>query len=436
MTYSEAIDYLYHKTVSFETMGGAGYKPGLERVEILLEKFGNPHRSLKTIHVAGTNGKGSTASLIASVLQAAGYRVGLFTSPHLLDFRERIRINGEMISEEAVAAFVEAAEPLFKRKADRPSFFELTTAMAFDYFARQNTDYAVIEVGMGGRLDSTNVITPLVSIITNVSMDHTQYLGDTITKIAEEKAGIIKPGVPLILGNSRDADVNNVIKDVSFRQGAKVIPADRTQEIMMHFFQNDVYRLSTVHFGNLTLPLVGAFQIENAATVLQALLVLMEKGVKITPENVKKGFLEVAGQGLRARIEVLRERGPRIIADTGHNPGSWVYIANYLSDIRKERHVVCILGFSSDKDIKTVLSLIPRTIPLLFAKADSPRAKSSKALTRMAKSLGFAECLPFENVSEAYAYALESNPNKERLTIFIGGSFYLVGDFLRTGEVL
>lgn len=434
MTYQDAIDFLYHETKSFEQSGGDAYKPGLKRVEALLALCNNPHKKLKAIHVAGTNGKGSVSSLIASVLQTAGYKVGLFTSPHLIDFRERIRVNGEMIPERAVADFVDTLAPSVRSGAVDPSFFELTTAMAFSYFKAVGVDYAVIEVGMGGRLDSTNVITPLVSVITNVSMDHTQYLGDTLEKIAHEKAGIIKPGVPVVLGRSQEREVRSVVEETAYRQGSRLIISDRTPEVMMHFFKDDVNRLSTAHFGNITLPLIGNYQIENAATVLQTIILLREEGLNIPSEAVREGFLRVSEQGLRARLEVIKKENPRIVVDSGHNPGSWVYIATYIAGLTKERPVVCILGFSEDKDIEKVLSLLPRELPLIFTNAHSDRAKRAKALRFLATKMGFRDCLDFPDISSAYIHALEMNQEKEDLTIFVGGSFYLVGEFLRLQE--
>lgn len=434
MTYHEAIDFLYTETKSFEETGGDAYKPGLERVEALLSLLGNPHKALRTIHVAGTNGKGSVSSLIASVLQASGYRVGLFTSPHLVDFRERIRVGGEMIPEEEVTAFVERIAPAIRSREVEPSFFELTTAMAFDYFQKRGTDYAVIETGMGGRLDSTNVITPLVSVITNVSMDHTQYLGDTLEKIAYEKAGIIKPSVPVVLGRSREPEVRNVVEETAGRLASPLVLADRKQEITMYFMTDNTYRLSTIHFGNLTLPLIGIYQIENAVTTLETILLLREAGLEIPQEAVREGFARVRGQGLRARLEVIREKDPRVITDSGHNPGSWVYLAGYLNDLVKERPVVCILGFSEDKDIRKVLGLLPRDLPIIFTNAHTARAKNAAELRQLAEDLGFKKCTDVEDISSAYIYALDMDKRAGDFTIFVGGSFYLVGEFLRLIE--
>lgn len=431
MTYQDALDFLYHETKSFETMGGDAYKPGLERVDALLSLCDNPHQGLRMIHVAGTNGKGSVSSLIASVLQASGYRVGLFTSPHLIDFRERIRVNGEMISEKSVVKFVEFFAPLIRNGSVEPSFFELTTAMAFSYFREQQVDYAVIEVGMGGRLDSTNVITPMVSVITNVSLDHTQYLGNTLEAIAREKAGIIKPLIPVVLGRSQEREVRGVIEETAQRLGARLVLADRVQEIMMFFEERDTFRLSTIHFGSLTLPLLGSYQIENASTALQALLILKGQGLDITEESVQKGFREVSGQGLRARLEVIQETNPRIVIDAGHNPASWVYLSGYLEELVREREVICILGFSEDKDIDKVFSLLPRNLTLLFSNAHTDRAKKAKELREMAEGYRFRRCRDFDDVADAFRYALDVTRVQPNSTIFVGGSFYLVGEFLR-----
>ena len=428
MKYSDALNFLYNETISFEQSGADGYKPGLERVEALLDLCGRPHRSLKAIHVAGTNGKGSTAGLIASILQASGYRVGLFTSPHFIDFRERIRINGEMIPEENVSDFVERMMPFVRSKEIEPSFFELTTAMAFEYFRDEKVDYAVIEVGMGGRLDSTNVITPMLSVITNVSLDHTQYLGDTLQEIAKEKAGIIKPRVPVVLGRSQETEVRGVVVDTAMKNDAYLVMADRVQEIMMFFAADNGFKLSTQHFGNLTLPLFGAFQIENAATVLQSILLLRSEGINIPDEAVKEGFEKVREQGIRGRLEVIKDSNPRIIVDSGHNPGSWAYLGNYVSRLIKERPVVCILGFSADKDIRTVLDLLPRTLPIIFTEAANKRAKKGRELTALAADMGFKRTYYQRDFSSAYLYALDLGKGSGDFTIFIGGSFYLTGE--------
>ena len=431
MTYPEAIDFLYSETASFEASGAEGYKPGLERVEALLDHFGNPHRGLRTIHIAGTNGKGSVASLIASILTSSGYKVGLFTSPHLVDFRERIRIDGEMIPEERVTAFVDRAAPLVRNKTVDPSFFELTTAMAFDYFRAEGVDYAVIETGMGGRLDSTNVILPLVSIITNVSMDHMQYLGETLLEIAGEKAGIIKPFVPVVLGRSREPEVKRMVTEKAAEMEAPLVMADREPEIMMYFMSGNGYKLSTIHFGNLTLPLLGAFQIENAAPVLQTLLILRERGIEISQEAVREGFLKVSDRGLMGRLQVLRSSSPRIIIDSGHNPAAWYYLAGYLRENRKERNVVTVLGFSEDKDIEKLFSLIPSDLTIIFTKAHTPRAKSETALLRLARENGMTRCYSARDIADAFALARDFvRDNPDNSTIFVGGSFYLTGEFL------
>ncbi len=314
--YQQTLDWLFTQTPMFHRVGSAAYKPGLERTLELSAAFGSPHHDLRCIHVAGTNGKGSTASLIASVLTSAGYRTGLFTSPHLVDFRERIRIDGEMIGRDEVTGFVDT----FRERCPgmEPSFFELTTVMAFDYFARRGVDYAVIEVGLGGRLDSTNIIRPELSVITNISLDHTSLLGDTPAAIAAEKAGIIKAGVPVVIGRA-EGDVRQVFADRAAAVGAPIEFAC-DEPLVSAVCRADRNEYHAAAMGDFVCELSGECQAENANTVLHAL-----RHLPVGPDAIRTGFASVGAlTGLRGRWTILR-RDPVVIYDTGHNPGGWQY---------------------------------------------------------------------------------------------------------------
>lgn len=324
MTYEETLHYLYTSIPVFQHSGASAYKPGLGTSIALDDYLGNPHKAYKTIHVAGTNGKGSVSHLLAAILRQSGFKVGLYTSPHLVDFRERIRVNGKKISQDYVVDFVERHRSFFEPL--HPSFFELTSSMAFEYFRNQQVDYAVIEVGLGGRLDSTNIITPILSIITNISLDHTQFLGDTEEKIAAEKAGIIKKGVPALLGEAEKQSVYDVFKNKAEEVGAPFYYAQRMDMV------KDECRLTvggkwffpSVEYGEIQGELGGEVQVRNAVTVLSAIHILRtELGVDIIPEAVHEGFAHVTKlTGLMGRWQTLRSK-PTVICDTGHNVGGW-----------------------------------------------------------------------------------------------------------------
>lgn len=431
MTYQETIDYLFNQLPVFQHIGGSAYKPGLERVERLLELCGRPDHKLKTVHIAGTNGKGSSSSLIASVLHASGLKVGLFTSPHLVDFRERIRINGEMIPESFVIAFVERMRPLIPDDL-QPSFFELTTAMAFAYFVEQRVDIAVIEAGMGGRLDSTNVLHPLISLITNVSLDHTAYLGDTLAQIAVEKSGIIKPHTPIILGRSREEEVLEVVSKRAYEMEAPLILADRSSEVMMYTALPHLggYRLTTAQYGTLTLPLYGIYQLENARAVLEVLGQLRTQGYAITPDDVAWGFRHVAAVGLRGRLEVIRTEHPTTIIDTGHNPGAWTYLGQQLEEWQRDGGLVCLLGMAADKDVDVILSHIPTDATIFIAKAKGQRSMPAAELAAHARRRGITSITVEDDVFTAYSTALRYARERDIKTLFIGGSNFLIGELL------
>lgn len=431
MTYEQTIDYLFNQLPVFQNIGGSAYKPGLERIEQLLALCGNPHKSLRTVHIAGTNGKGSSSSLIASILQASGRKTGLFTSPHLVDFRERIRIDGEMIPKSYVTSFVERLLPQISPEL-QPSFFELTTAMAFAYFVESGVDIAVIEVGMGGRLDSTNVLQPLVSLITNVSMDHNAYLGDTLTKIATEKAGIIKPDTPVVLGRSQEPEVLSVVRERAEKLNAPLTLADHSPEVMMYVELPDLagYSLTTEHYGTFRLPLFGSYQIENSRAVLEVIGQLNKLGFNISNADIARGFLEVSNVGLRGRLEVLNAGRPTTVIDTGHNPGAWVYLGKQLAEWQTSGGLVCLLGMAADKDVEVVLSNVPKDTVCFIAKAKGQRSMNAEELAEHARHNGIKEIIVESDVYQAYLKAQEYARDHGVGTLFVGGSNFLVGELL------
>ena len=404
--YDQYTDYLFSQVPMFQNVGSNAYKEGLENTHILDEHFGHPHTQYRTIHVAGTNGKGSCSHTIASVLQEAGYKVGLFTSPHLTDFRERIRVNGTMIPEQYVMDFIDNERDFFEPL--HPTFFELTTALAFKYFAEQKVDVAVIEVGLGGRLDCTNIITPDISIITNISFDHVQYLGDTLAKIAGEKAGIIKHGVPVIIGE-KHPETTPVFTETAKREQAPLYFAE-------DFKPNKDYQYE----------LKGLYQSKNLQTSLCAIDQLIRNGYHITEENIQNGLLHVTHHtGLRGRWQIVRH-SPTVICDTGHNVGGIKYIAQQLKE-QKCQELRIVFGMVSDKDVNSVLELMPKKAKYYFCQASVKRAMPHHQLKRIAKQHNL-HGNSYKTVENAYKKALsQSNPND---CIFIGGSTFVVADFL------
>ena len=405
MTYEETVEYLFHVTPVFEKTGASAYKEGLGNTRALDEHFGHPHRQFKTIHVAGTNGKGSCSHTLAAILQSAGYKVGLYTSPHLVDFRERIRINGQCISKEYVVDFVEQERSFFEPL--HPSFFELTTAMAFKYFAEQAVDVAVIEVGLGGRLDCTNIITPVLSIITNISFDHTQFLGNTLAKIAGEKAGIIKKNVPVVIGETTPETLPVFQK----KAAAKSAP--------LHLAE----AFEVAH--DYDFELKGLYQQKNKQTILCAVNCL--KDVFTIPEEaIKKGMAHVCElTGLTGRWQTLQTR-PLVICDTGHNVGGWQYLAEQIK-AQTCKTLRIVFGMVDDKDINTVMQLLPKQAVYYFTQASSHRAIPVHKVQEIAKAHQL-EGMTFSNVKDAYQQAL-SDAHPEDF-IFVGGSSYLVADLL------
>ena len=430
MNYQETCEYLYNQMPMFEKQGATGYKEGLSNTLTLDEHFGHPHKAFATIHVGGTNGKGSVSHTIASILQESGYRIGLYTSPHLVDFRERIRVNGTPISENYVVEFVDKERAFFEPL--HPSFFEVTTAMAFKYFRDMEVDIAVIEVGLGGRLDCTNIITPLVSVITNISYDHTQFLGETLAEIAAEKAGIIKKGVPVVIGENHK-ETRAVFEAKAKEMEAPIIFAEDAPEVVSaHIMPNGGMLYTTKHLGDLEGDLGGIYQQKNLNTVLFALKQIALQGYLSPLQDdffeLKNGLKNVITHtGLMGRWQQIQDN-PQVVCDTGHNVGGWEYISQQLALVKnKQMHIV--FGMVNDKDVKGVLKLLPTDASYYFTQANSKRALQSQTLQAMAMELGLkGKCYPA--VREAYKAAMKAAGKDD--FIFVGGSSYVVGDFLRT----
>ena len=433
MTYKETTEYLFSQLPMFEKQGAAGYKEGLYNTKELDRHFGHPHRSYRTIHVAGTNGKGSCSHTLAAFLQECGYRVGLYTSPHLKDFRERIRVDGAPIGERYVADFVESERGFFEPL--HPSFFELTTAMAFKYFKEQGVDFAVVEVGLGGRLDCTNIIAPVLSVITNISFDHTQFLGDTLAKIAAEKAGIIKCGVPVVVGESLP-ETRPVFTAKAAESGAPIVFAEDDAEVTSARPDgNGGMAYATKHFGTLYGELGGIYQAKNANTVLTAIRQLTATGTvcatdgahsRSTAEAAKAAFARVSElTGLMGRWQKVRSR-PTVICDTGHNVGGWKYLGEQLRQVEcRKMHIV--FGMVDDKDIDGVLSLLPKQASYYFTKPSTKRALPEQSVKAKAQQHGMCG-ESFTSVGEAYEAARSAAGPDD--FIFVGGSSYVVADFL------
>lgn len=423
MTYKEATEYLFNSVPMFQNIGSSAYKEGLYNTLKLDEHFGHPHCKYRTIHVGGTNGKGSCCHTLAAILQAAGYKTGLYTSPHLTDFRERIRVNGEMIPEEEVISFVENERYFFEPLS--PSFFELTTALAFNYFAKAKVDVAVIEVGMGGRLDCTNIIQPDLSIITNISFDHMQFLGHTLGKIAAEKAGIIKKDTPVIIGESTD-ETRGIFCDKSLEMNAPIIFAEAKHQLVSSHLQRGVRIYRTTRWGELEGELTGICQEKNTATILTAVDTLRQSGYKLPLEAVKKGFKKVCElTGLRGRWQQTGT-APTIICDTGHNVGGLLYITEQLQSTPADKlHIV--IGMVNDKDIESVLKLLPKNACYYFTKASVKRALDEQRLQESAAAHGL-QGSAWPDVPSAFKAARKAATEKD--LIFIGGSTFVVADFL------
>ena len=426
MTYDETVQYLFNCAPPFQQVGGAAYKEGLSTTIALDNHLGNPHRRYRTIHVAGTNGKGSTSSTLAAVLQESGYKVGLYTSPHLVDFRERIKVNGKVASKEYVIGFVEAHREFFEPLS--PSFFELTTAMAFNYFAEQEVDVAVIEVGLGGRLDCTNIITPELSIITNISLDHTQFLGNTLAEIAAEKAGIIKPGISVVIGETTP-ETKAMFSRKAAGTGAPLYFAE--EEALLQEatpLPQGGYRYSTKPFGEIEGELGGYCQTKNTNTLLSAITKLQEQGFAISDDAVRKGFTNVCSTtGFTGRWQTI-DNAPRTVCDAGHNTGGIKYIVEQLErESKQHTRLRIVFGMVNDKDISSVLAMMPRDASYYFTQASIKRAMPADELERKAAGYGLVGG-HYPTVMEALQAAKADSATSD--FIFVGGSCFIVADLL------
>ncbi|WP_257656238.1 bifunctional folylpolyglutamate synthase/dihydrofolate synthase [Parapedobacter lycopersici] len=432
MLYEEAIDYLYTRLPMFTRDGASAFKKDLSNSLRLCAALGDPHRQFKSIHIAGTNGKGSTSHMLAAILQLAGYKTGLYTSPHLVDFRERIRINGVPIPKQEVAGFVDRSRSLVEEI--QPSFFELTMVMAFAYFARENVDIAVVETGLGGRLDSTNIIIPLFSVITNIGYDHMAMLGNTLPEIAAEKAGIIKPEVPVIVGE-RQEEVSGVFdRAAAERQSVLTYAAEQWQPVSQQ--RGEAYQeIEVVHRNDgehfrYALDLMGSYQARNLPGVLQAVTELRRQGYAIAEPDVSAALKQVQQlTGLRGRWETLSTR-PLVICDTGHNEDGWREV---LANIRATPHAALhlVIGVMRDKDLSHMLPLLPAHGRYYFCQVDMPRALPAVELLEQAQGYGLSGSA-FPGVMPALQAA--KTQAQEADLIFVGGSTFVVADLLASHD--
>lgn len=424
MNYQETLNYLYNSTPVFEHVGAVAYKEGLQNTLALDEHFGHPHTKYKTIHIAGTNGKGSCSHSIASILQEAGYKVGLYTSPHLVDFRERIRVNGKCISKERVIKFVAEEKDFFEPL--HPSFFELTTALAFKYFEEQKVDIAIIEVGLGGRLDCTNIISPILSIITNISFDHTQFLGNTLAKIAAEKAGIIKKGTPVIIGevNEQTRPVfNTKAKEldtkITFAEDDAIVVSSTT---IAKGGRNYILRNGSHLIGELS----GDYQEHNMNTILCACNILKQINIIKGDDFIIKGLANICkNTGLMGRWQTIQTK-PKVVCDTGHNVAGWNYLAPQIKH-QKCNQLRIVFGMVDDKDIDSVMELLPKNAIYYWTQAETKRAIKVEKVTELALQHELNGKM-FNNVKDAYTKALNDSAADD--FVFVGGSSYIVADLL------
>ncbi|KJD31549.1 tetrahydrofolate synthase [Tamlana nanhaiensis] len=405
MTYQETLNWMFAQLPMYQKQGKTAFKKDLTNTVNLAQYLNNPERRFKSIHVAGTNGKGSTSHMIASILQEAGYKVGLYTSPHLKDFRERIKINGQVVSKQFVMRFIKRNKPFFE--ANNLSFFEMTVGMAFDYFAKQKVDIAVVEVGMGGRLDSTNIITPEVSVITNIGLDHTQFLGDTLEEIAHEKGGIIKPNIPVVIGETQH-ETTAVFKALSEQNNAAITFADSS---VVEFYESD---------------LKGSYQEKNKKTVVSTVNALQDLGYSISKNNIKSGFLNtVKNTGLLGRWQILQNT-PKVVCDTGHNKEGLTYVMNQLkNESYNTLHIV--FGVVNDKDLDSILHLLPKEATYYFCKPEISRGLDEKILQERFK-IERLYGKSYNSVNEAYISALNEASDED--LVFVGGSTFVVAEII------
>ena len=428
MTYQEATTYLFESAPLFQNIGAGAYKEGLENTRLLDTHFGHPHQQFHTIHVAGTNGKGSVCHTLAAILQASGYRTGLYTSPHLVDFRERIRVNGEMIPKRRVVDFVEKERDFFEPL--HPSFFELSTALAFKYFQEMQVDVAVIEVGLGGRLDCTNIIRPDLSIITNISFDHIQFLGNTLPQIAAEKAGIMKCGIPVVIGETNNhPDVRKVFIQKANEVGIQATFADEMDEIISATPDEDGgMTYMTRHHGILKAQLGGLYQRANTATILAAVSELRTIGYNISKAQLQEGFMGVCKlTGLMGRWQKIHEK-PDVICDTGHNVAGFEYTVEQLKR-QCHGHLHIIIGMVSDKDVSTILTMLPKDATYYFTQASVKRAMPASEFAAKAMAAGL-KGKTYKKVSTAYRASMKNAAPDD--LIFVGGSNFIVSDMLKS----
>lgn len=419
--YKQAIDYLYNKRPAFERQGADGYKPGLETTISLDNAFGNPHTKYRVIHVAGTNGKGSVSHMLAAILQAQGYKVGLYTSPHFVDFSERIKVDGHNIPHNKVIAFVKELSD--RKLGSEASFFELTTALAFKYFEECEIDIAVVEVGLGGRLDCTNIVTPILSIITNISLDHTEFLGNTLQEIASEKAGIIKPGIPVVVGES-NRETKPVFIEKALAGNSPITFAHESDEIKELSRSDGFTCLTTETFGQLKCQLAGSYQRHNILTVLEAVKTLRKHDIAISDPAVKTGLERVCEMtSFRGRWTILKAE-PYTVCDSAHNEAGLTEAMSQLAEIHyQELHFV--IGVMADKDVEKILSFLPKRAIYYFTQADTPRALKASALQLMAGRNGLkGEAYP--SVQTACEAALKAAHNDD--AVYVGGSMYVLAE--------
>lgn len=429
MTYAETLDYLYQQLPMFQRVGKAAFKKDLTNITRLCDILGQPQQHFPSVHIAGTNGKGSVTHMIGAVLQESGYKTGYYTSPHLLDFRERIKINGTYVSEQFVVDFTEKIKPHLA--TIQPSFFEITVAMAFQYFAEQEVDIAVIETGMGGRLDSTNILQPLLSVITNVGFDHQQYLGHTLPEIAFEKAGIIKPGTPVVIGETHE-DTAPTFDDMAFGRQSPILYAD--QEIRAAVVKRTLSELTLAieaplpyDVSQVVLGTGAAYQVKNAVTSILALSQLMERDVAIPKQALLHGLQHFKAIGhFIGRWQVLQENNPMILTDCAHNPEGLAYVMEQLEDIDHEQlHLV--FGTVSDKKLKSFFEELPKSATYYFCRPDIPRGLAADALAKAAQQAGLQGTV-HSSVKNALAAAkAAAKPND---LIYVGGSIFVVAEVM------
>ncbi len=439
MTYKQTLNLLYQQLPVFQRIGPAAYKADLNNTLAICNLLNQPHQKFKSIHIAGTNGKGSTSHMLASILQSAGYTTGLYTSPHLKDFRERIRINGKKIPKKVVVEFIKKYWSQIKNI--NPSFFEMTVGLCFDYFANEKVEVAVIETGLGGRLDSTNVISPEISIITNIGYDHVNLLGDTLQKIAFEKAGIIKPNIPVVIGEIQ-VEIKDVFIEKAKECGTEILFADKSlspahsepvlseveerKGVSFHSQVIDILKNGKLVFKNLKLDLLGKYQLKNILTVLQSVEILKEKGFNISEQAIRKGVANTIKQtGLLGRWQILSKK-PITICDTGHNIDGIKEVVEQL-ELYQYKKLHFVLGVVNDKNPQPVLELLPKNATYYFCKANIPRGMEANELQQKANKIGLKGEAYF-SVQEAYAKA--KNAASKNDLIFIGGSTFVVAEVL------